>query len=81
MEDKKIGKAEELDKLEKDMLQYKEDPENKEWYKQVRAMGWELAAHITMSAPDNEEKRIAIMKIREAVFWANAAIAKGEVNT
>lgn len=37
---------------------------------------WELASYINQNVPDCREKSLAITKIEEAMFWANAAIAR-----
>jgi len=37
-----------------------------------------LAIHLNDVCPDSREKSLALTKIEEAVFWANAAIARSE---
>ena len=37
-----------------------------------------LAERINAMCPDSREKSIAITKLEEAVFWANASIARHE---
>lgn len=37
-----------------------------------------LATQIIQYAPDSRERSLAITKLEEAVFWANAAIARNE---
>jgi hypothetical protein len=49
-----------------------------ERYVKIRIMGKEMALLIDLLCPDSREKDIAIMKIEESVFWANAAIARNE---
>lgn len=52
-----------------------------ERYTDIRRKGYELAQLITDLVPDSDERVTAILKIREAVMWANAAIACNEVVT
>lgn len=52
-----------------------------ERYEHLRRKGHELAALIQDLAPDSAERTIAVRNVREAVMWANAAIACNEVVT
>ena len=49
-----------------------------ERYGQIRAAARVFAEYIDETAPDSEEKTLALRKIQEAVFWANASIAVNE---
>lgn len=49
-----------------------------EKYGQVRSLALGYAKVIDMVAPDSREKSLAITALEEAVFWANAAIARHE---
>lgn len=49
-----------------------------EKYVAIRAMAKEFACLISVSCPESREKSLAVTKIEEAVFWANAAIARRE---
>lgn len=42
----------------------------------VRVACEELAIKINSSVPDGREKATALTKVEEAMFWANAAIAR-----
>lgn len=44
-------------------------------YEQLRGRGRDLAALIMVNCPPGPERSTAIAKVREAVMWANAAIA------
>lgn len=44
----------------------------------VRAAAKELALFIDANVPDGREKAVALTKVEEAMFWANAAIARAE---
>lgn len=50
----------------------------KERYEKIRYDAKNLALLICEKTPAGREQSIAIRKIEEAVFWANAAIARGE---
>lgn len=41
-----------------------------------RALGW--AMFVDANCPDSREKSLAMTAMEEAVFWANAAIARNE---
>jgi hypothetical protein len=47
-------------------------------YSGIRASGRSLAGVIEELAPSSPEKEQALAKVREAVMWANAAIACNE---
>lgn len=42
----------------------------------MRVACYEAAKTIDEKAPDSREKSLAITKLEEAMFWANAAIAR-----
>ena len=44
-------------------------------YQRIRTAGRTMALRIFDDCPDSREKTVAIRKIREAVMYANAAIA------
>jgi hypothetical protein len=48
-----------------------------EKYQEIRAKALAFAALVTLHAPVSRELSLAVTKIEEAVFWANAAIARG----
>jgi hypothetical protein len=54
------------------------EPENDQpaRYEQIRAKAKELALLINDLADDSREKSLAVTHAEEAVFWANAAIAR-----
>jgi hypothetical protein len=47
-------------------------------YEEIRNMAWEFSKMILNDCPDSREVSLAITKLEEAVFWANAAIARHE---
>jgi antitoxin component of MazEF toxin-antitoxin module len=42
----------------------------------VRITAFELAEYINENVPDSREKSVALTKLEEVVFWANAGIAR-----
>ena len=47
-----------------------------EIYAAIRAKAKRFAEHIDEQCPDGREKSLAITHLEDAVFWANAAIAR-----
>ena len=47
-------------------------------YEEIRAAGRDFAEIIVGEVSDSRERTLAIGKIEEAVFWANAGIARNE---
>lgn len=47
-------------------------------YEQVRSTAKDFAQFIVSSTPASREQSLALTKLEEAVFWANAAIARNE---
>jgi hypothetical protein len=46
-------------------------------HEQTRSQTKELAHFYNQTVPESREKAMAITKLEEALFWANAAIARG----
>lgn len=49
-----------------------------EKYEMLRAIAGDLAGIIVDKCPECRETSLAITKLEEAIFWANAAIARRE---
>jgi hypothetical protein len=49
-----------------------------EAHKAVREICLDAAVEINDLLPDGREKSLAITKLEEAMFWANAGIARGD---
>lgn len=47
-------------------------------YESIRATAKILAQAIDNRCPDSREKSLALTKLEEVVFWANASIARNE---
>ncbi len=47
-------------------------------YEAIRVAAHELAGEITWLTPTSREQSLALTSLEEAVFWANAAIARNE---
>ena len=47
-----------------------------ELYGILRRSGLELAVMISNGVPESREQSLAITKLEEAIFWANAGIAR-----
>ena len=47
-------------------------------YVKIRDTAKEMALLVDCLCPESYEKNIALMKIEEAVMWANASIARNE---
>lgn len=61
------------------MFTYREPVDDQvDWYRRIREDARLLANTINAMAPECDEKSFAITKLREAVMWANAAIALNE---
>ena len=53
-------------------------PGQPERYEKIRKEAKNLAIYIADECPNSREKSLALTKLEEAVFWANAAIARHE---
>lgn len=53
-------------------------PGQPERYEALRVSARTTAHHIDASCPPSREKSLALTKLEEAIFWANAAIARNE---
>jgi len=68
--------------LEKRFTYHKPKEGQPEVYEMLRGNAKHFAFEIDTHCPDSREKSLAITKLEESVFWANAAIARnGNKNT
>lgn len=63
--------------LAKRFTAHRVDAEQKMLLEAVRHVGHDLATCINDLCPENREKSLAVTKLEEAVFWANASISRG----
>ena len=52
--------------------------DQQERYVQLRQHGFDLALHISTMVPPGRERALALTNLEQAIFWANAGIARGE---
>lgn len=67
-----------LEELDKRFTYHKPKDGQPEKYKFLRGQAKELADNINQECPDSREKSVALARLDEVVFWANAAIARNE---
>lgn len=65
--------------IENNFTYHAPQPGQPEKYQEIREKAKELAYLITRSVPPSRECAVAITKLEEAVFWANAGIARNPV--
>ena len=46
------------------------------FFKKVRGLGFSFAMHLSTNMKQSRELSLALTKIEEAVFWANAGVAR-----
>lgn len=66
------------EELEKRFTYHQPTPEKANSYKAIRAIAADFAMVVSTLVPESREQSLAITKIEEAVFWANAGIARNE---
>ena len=49
-----------------------------ERYEAIRAFAKEFAEYVVVNTPQSREQSVALTKLEEVVFWANASIARNE---
>lgn len=64
--------------LENRFTHHPPKPGQPEKYEAIRGKAKELAYLIRDLCPESREKSLAMTKAEEAVFWANAAVARHE---
>ena len=47
-------------------------------YVRLRSSARQIAEQVVMYTPPSREQSLALTKLEEAIFWANAAIARNE---
>lgn len=64
--------------LENRFTYHKPDDKKAGRHEHARAACYETACVVDALCPDGREKSLAITKLEEVLFWANAAIAREE---
>lgn len=66
------------DKIENNFTYHSPNPEQAERYVLIRDLIKSLAYNIVNHTPESREQALAITNLEQAMFWANAAIARNE---
>lgn len=66
--------------IERNFTYHTPKPGQPEQYQRLREKAKELALLIEAECPHSRERSLAITKLEEAVFWANASIARHDPN-
>lgn len=64
--------------LDNNFVYHAPKPGQPERYAELRSTAKSLAQHFLKECPPSRERALAITKLEEAMFWANAAIARNE---
>ena len=67
------------DRIDNDFVYHAPFGDQAERYGTMREAARQLAHHVAANTPASREQSIALTKLDEVVFWANAAIARNEV--
>lgn len=67
-----------LDELKKNFTYHKPFGNQPERYEAIRAEAMKFAAFVVANTPQSREQSVALTNLEQAVFWANAAIARNE---
>ena len=65
-------------RLENDFTYHRPFGNQPERYEELRSKAKELAFLIVTSCPESRELSVALTNLEQAVFWANASIARNE---
>ena len=70
--------ANDLDRIERDFTYHPPKEDQQERYVYIRDTAKDLAFLILENTPVSREQSLAITNLEQAIFWANAAIARNE---
>lgn len=65
-------------RIERDFTYHTPKADQPERYTQIRDKAKELALLIADTTPQSREQSLALTQLEQAVFWANAGIARNE---
>lgn len=74
--DERTLSAKDIAKLEKDFTYHPPENGQPERYEEIRGAAKGLAALILFVCPESRERSLAMNKLEEVVFWANASISR-----
>lgn len=66
------------DRLENDFTYHAPFENQAERYTAIRSHAKELARYLIQDCPNSRELSVALSRLEEVVFWANASIARNE---
>jgi len=69
---------EDLEQLEKNFTYHTPKEDQPRRYAEIRDQGKAFAHAVLVDCPNSRERSLALTKIEEACFWANASIARNE---
>jgi hypothetical protein len=64
--------------LDNNFMYHAPKPGQPEKYEIIRSTAKALAELINEACPDSREKSLAMTNLEQAIFWANASIARNE---
>ena len=67
-----------IERLDNNFTYHAPSIDQQERYTMLRNLAHDLALDIVKNTPISREQSIALTKLEEAIFWANAAIARNE---
>jgi hypothetical protein len=73
-----MSDADQLARFENDFTYHAPKDGQTERYEAIRAHAKSLAIFLAESTPKSREQSLALTNLEQAVFWANAAIARNE---
>ena len=73
-----MTKTDKVDQIENNFKHHPPKGDQAERYGSIRHDAKQLAHLIDNNCPNGREKSLAMTKLEEAVFWANASIARNE---
>ena len=78
---KYIPTENDLKKIENNFTYHPPLPDQVARYEQIRQEGKRMAEFLTAMCPPSRELSLALTNLEQALFWANAAIARNEKDT
>lgn len=78
MSKQKLQTYMQVDDIERNFTYHPPKGDQPERYTKLRSEAKKLALLLVENCPDSRERSLALTKLEEAVFWANASIARHE---